>query len=276
MTERNSGSVPLTIRERVHEVVFEADTFSGRAFDLLLLWSILLSTAVVLIESVGFYQERYGQILYYAEWTFTIGFTIEYLVRLWCVRSAIGYARSFYGIVDLLAILPTYLSLILPGAQPLMVVRALRLLRIFRILKMGHFVTQGESLIRALKASAVKITVFLFAVITFVLILGATMYLIEGQDNPGFDSIPKSMYWAVVTLTTVGYGDITPKSTLGQFFASLVMVTGYAIIAIPTGIVSVEIAKAVSAELTTQHCPTCSREGHDRDATHCKYCGAEL
>lgn len=259
----------------LHEIIFEAETPAGRAFDVLLLWSILLSTAAVLLESVESYRDDQGTLFSRVEWVFTLLFTVEYILRLWCVRRPLRYARSFYGIVDLLSILPTYVSLVIPGAQPLMVVRALRLLRIFRVFKLGHFVNQGETLMRALRASRAKIRVFLFAVLNLVLIIGAVMYLVEGPEQ-GFTSIPKGMYWAVVTMTTVGYGDIIPQTTLGQFISGIVMIIGYGIIAIPTGIVSVEIARAGRSGVTTRSCPDCGREGHDPDAAHCKFCGGKL
>ncbi len=264
-------------RQRLHEIIFEADTPAGKRFDVVLLWAIVISTGAVMLESVEEIKAAHGPLLTTVEWVFTALFSVEYFLRLWCVRRPARYARSFFGLVDLGSILPTYLTLFIPGAQPLMVVRALRLLRIFRVFKLGHFVTQGDSLMRALHASRVKITVFLFAVINMTLILGAVMYLVEGGSaDSGFTSIPKGMYWAIVTMTTVGYGDLTPQTTLGQFISAGVMVLGYAIIAIPTGIVSVEIARAVRAEISTQACPTCSREGHDPNAVYCKHCGARM
>ncbi len=264
-------------RNRVHEVIFEADTPAGRAFDIALLWSIVLSTAALLLESVESIRLDYGPAFEATEWLFTGLFSVEYALRLWCVRSPARYATSFFGVVDLISIVPGYISLVIPGAQPLMVVRALRLLRIFRVFKLGHFVSQGNTLMLALRASRAKITVFLFAVLNMVLVIGALMYLVEGGPETRFSSIPQSMYWAIVTMTTVGYGDIAPQSPLGQFLASVVMVIGYGIIAIPTGIISVEIARAGKEPvLTTQHCPHCSREGHDVDAVHCKFCGKRL
>jgi voltage-gated potassium channel len=262
-------------RARVHEVIFEADTRAGRAFDVLLLWCIVASVLAVLLESVAEIREDYATILRVAEWTFTILFTVEYILRLMTVGRPLRYAISFYGIVDLLAIVPTYLSMLLPGAQTLLVIRALRLLRVFRILKLGRFVEEARVLGRALRASRPKITVFLGTVLTLVLILGTLMYLIEGEEH-GFDSIPRGIYWAIVTLTTVGYGDITPSTVLGRMLASVVMILGYAIIAVPTGIVSVELARATDHAVSTQACEQCSAEGHDTDAKHCKYCGARL
>ncbi len=270
---------PLTPwRARLHEVIFEADTPAGRAFDVALLWCIILSVAAVMLESIdkiGGENGDYRTPLQTVEWSLTVLFTVEYIVRLVCVGRPVLYARSFYGIVDLLAILPTYLSLIIPGAHPLVVVRSLRLLRIFRLFKLAHFVSEGNVLLAALRASRGKIVVFLLTVLILVLIIGSVMYLIEGPEH-GFTSIPKGIYWAIVTMTTVGYGDITPKTTLGQTLSAIVMILGYGIIAIPTGIVSVELAQAKKLEISTQACPSCSKEGHDVDAVHCKFCGTKL
>ncbi len=262
-------------RARLHEVIFEADTATGRAFDVLLLWCIVLSVLAVLLESVATVHERYAWFLRAAEWGFTILFTMEYVLRLVSVGRPLRYAISFFGVVDLLAIVPTYLSVLLPGAQTLLVIRALRLLRVFRVLKLVRFVEEAHVLGQALRASRHKITVFLGTVLTLALIVGTLMYLIEGEAN-GFDSIPRSMYWAIVTLTTVGYGDMAPTTVLGQMLASVVMIMGYSIIAVPTGIVTVELSKATRGHVSTQACPQCSAEGHDADAKHCKYCGARL
>jgi len=259
----------------LHEVIFEADTAAGRTFDVLLLWCIVLSVVAVLLESVAAVHERYAWFLRAAEWAFTILFTVEYVMRLVCVGRPLRYASSFFGVVDLLAIVPTYLSVLLPGAQTLLVIRALRLLRVFRVLKLVRFVEEARVLGQALRASRHKITIFLGTVATLVLIVGTLMYLIEGEAN-GFDSIPRSIYWAIVTLTTVGYGDIAPTTVLGQMLASVVMILGYSIIAVPTGIVTVELSKATRGQVSTQACPQCSAEGHDADAKHCKYCGARL
>ncbi|MHC4936741.1 MAG: ion transporter [Planctomycetota bacterium] len=264
-----------TARERLHEVIFEADTTSGRIFDILLLWGIVASTGVVMLESVESVRAELGPLLTRAEWVFTGLFTVEYLLRLLAVRRPLRYARSFFGVIDLLSILPTWLTLLIPGTQPLMAVRAIRLLRVFRVLKLGNFVAQGDLLMEALRASRVKILVFLFAVLNLTVVLGAVMYLVEGPAN-GFTSIPMGMYWAIVTMTTVGYGDITPASDLGRLISSVVMVIGYGVIAIPTGIVSVEIARAMRPGVSTQACLSCSLSGHDADAVHCKHCGTRL
>ena len=263
-------------RARLHEVIFESDTRAGRAFDLILIWLILFSVATVVLESVREVREQYGRLLHALEWLFTVLFTVEYLLRLSSVRRPLRYATSFFGVVDLLAVIPTYLSVFVPGSQYLLVIRILRLLRVFRLLKLSEYVMEADTLRRALRASRRKISVFLSAVVLLVVIIGALMYVVEGEAN-GFTSIPVSVYWAIVTLTTVGYGDLSPKTALGQMVASIVMVIGYGIIAVPTGIVSVELAHAVRERgITGQACPSCSAEGHDPDAVCCKYCGARL
>ena len=265
-----------TLRQTLHEVIFEADTASGKWFDVLLIASIIVSIVLVMLDSVESIQAVYGQWLLAGEWFFTILFTIEYLLRLYCVQRPLLYARSFFGVVDLLAILPTYLSVILPGGQFFIIIRVLRLLRIFRVFKLVQYLSEARLLLAALKASLRKITVFLFAVMTLVIIFGALMYVVEGAAN-GFTSIPRSIYWAIVTMTTVGYGDISPQTDFGQALAAVIMIIGYGIIAVPTGIVTVELTQAVHrAVVSTQACPGCGRQGHDRDARFCKYCGTSL
>ena len=261
-------------RARLHEIIFESDTAAGRAFDIALLIAIVLSVAAVMLESVADIRRAHGPALRVVEWTLTIAFTIEYALRLIAVDRPWRYATSFFGVVDLLSILPTYLAVAVPETQSLMVIRAIRLLRVFRILKAAHFLSEAQVLTTALRASRRKITVFLGGIVTVVLIAGAVMYVIEGEEH-GFSSIPRSMYWAVVTVTTVGYGDIAPRTPLGQLVASFLMILGYAIIAVPTGIVSVELANA-SRPVSRQACPACGAEGHDFDASHCKYCGEHL
>ncbi len=262
------------LRAKLHTIVFESDTPAGRAFDVGLLALIVLSIVAVSLESVESYRRDFGGVLRFAEWAFTVLFSIEFILRLLAVRRPFLYATSFFGVIDLLAILPTPFSVFFPGAQSLLVVRVVRLLRVFRILKLAEFLGQANVLITALRASRQKIIVFLGAVLTLVVVAGSLMYLVEGPKN-GFDSIPRGMYWAVVTLTTVGFGDITPKTTLGQLLASVIMVMGYGIIAVPTGIVSVELANA-SRPVSRQACPSCSAEGHDVDANFCKKCGQAL
>lgn len=262
-------------RDKIHEVIFEADTPSGKFFDVLLITMILLSVLTVMLESVASIEEAHGDLIRIAEWFFTIIFTIEYILRLVSVDYPSKYARSFFGVVDLLAIVPTYLSVLIPGTQFLLVIRLLRILRVFRVLKLAKYMAESQVLTQALWASRRKITVFLFTVLTLIVILGSLMYFIESDEN-GFTSIPRSIYWAIVTMTTVGYGDISPQTPLGQALASVVMIMGYAILAVPTGIVSVEIARADADLTSTRSCHACSLEGHDRDAVHCKYCGEAL
>ncbi|KAB2963322.1 MAG: ion transporter [Thermoanaerobaculia bacterium] len=262
-------------RRRLHGVVFEAETPAGRAFDYTLLALILASVAAVLAESVPELRARHGALLRALEWGFTLLFTLEYGLRLAAVRRPLVWARSFYGVVDLLAVLPTYLALVLPGAQTLLVLRALRLLRIFRILKLAALLDEAAVLRAALVASRRKVFVFLSTVMILVLLIGSAMYLVEGEEN-GFVSIPISIYWAIVTLTTVGYGDLAPQTPLGRLLASLVMLLGYAILAVPTGIVTSELIAAHGRRPTTEACPACGHAAHDHDALYCKLCGAKL
>lgn len=262
-------------RERLHEVIFEADTLPGKIFDWALLLAILISTVAVMLETVAEFSD-YKSTFLGVEWAFTILFTIEYLLRLTCVRRPMKYATSFFGLIDLISILPTYLSLLIPGAQAILVIRALRLLRIFRILKAARFLHEAAELRQALWASRDKIIVFLFTVVTAVSIMGAAMYLVESPYNDGFRDIPQSMYWAIVTMTTVGYGDITPATTFGKFLASLIILFGYAMIVVPTGFVSAEFIEAKRRPITTQACPDCMKHGHDVDASFCKFCGGKL
>jgi voltage-gated potassium channel len=259
----------------LYEVIFKADTPAGKWFDIVLIILIVLSVVTVMLDSVGSIHESYGGLLYRAEWFFTILFSIEYILRLVCVQRRIRYAVSFFGVVDLLAILPTYMSLVFYASRYLQVVRVLRVLRIFRVLKLGHHMKEAELLKEALYASRHKIIVFLFAVLTLVVIIGSVIYIIEGEQN-GFTSIPQSVYWAVVTLTTVGYGDISPKTEAGQFLAVMVMILGYSIIAVPTGIVTVEISQAYKHRSASRVCGRCGGGGHDRDAAYCKFCGTKL
>ena len=276
MAERTKDKSERSWRDVLFEVIFESDTRAGKWFDIALIVCILLSVAVVMLESVASVRERHGDLLYALEWFFTILFTVEYVLRLLCVGKPARYAVSFFGVVDLLAILPRYLSVVLSGSRYLAVVRVLRVLRVFRVLKLGHHTREAAVLRQALYASRRKILVFLAVVLTLVVIIGALMYMIEGQTNEGFTSIPRSVYWAVVTLTTVGYGDISPRTAAGQCLAALVMILGYSIIAVPTGIVTAEWSQARQKPTTGQACPACSAEGHDRDAKHCKFCGAKL
>jgi voltage-gated potassium channel len=261
-------------QQRLHEVIFEADSAGGKAFDVVLLIAILLSIAVVMLESIADVRQHWGRELLIAEWIFTFLFTAEYALRLVCVARAHRYALSFFGLVDLLAILPAYLSLVFAGSQSLIVIRALRLLRVFRIFKLGHFLYEARTLIQAARATSTKVIVFMFTVMTIVLIMGSAMYLIEGPEH-GFTSIPRAIYWAIVTMTTVGYGDLAPSTILGQTLAAAAMIIGYCIIAVPTGIFSFEFVSAMQ-NISTQACGHCSQEGHDHDAVYCKYCGEKL
>lgn len=266
----------LDWREKIYVVIFGHLTPGGKAFDVSLLFVILASILVVMLDSVVSFRTQYGQLLIVLEWVFTVVFTIEYALRIVSTRERRAYIFSFYGIIDLVSILPTYISLLFPGGTALLTIRALRLLRVFRVLKLTSFLREADTLVDALRASARKIVVFLGAVLTLAVIMGTVMYMVEGADN-GFTSIPRGMYWAIVTMTTVGYGDIAPQTVPGQAIATLVMILGYGIIAVPTGIVSAELVHgrrglAPAAML----CPACHHRGHDDDAKFCKCCGADL
>jgi voltage-gated potassium channel len=263
-------------RLKWYEIIFESDTPRGRGYNIGLLVCIVSSVVVVALESVSTLPFGMDKWLIGLEWFFTILFTFDYFMRIWIVTNKARYVFSFFGIIDLLSILPTYLGLFLVGAQSLMVIRSIRLIRIFRIFKLSRYVGEGQVLATALKSSRHKIIVFLVTVLTSVIIAGTLMYLIEGPEH-GFTSIPKSVYWAIVTMTTVGYGDIAPQTALGQTLASFIMILGYGIIAVPTGIVSAEMVSQKHKEkITTQVCPNCLKEGHDVDAVHCKFCGSHL
>lgn len=263
-------------RRRLHEVIFESETRAGRAFDVTLLWIIILSVMAVTLESVPSIRARHERLLHMAEWVFTVLFTVEYVLRIVALRRPRAYVLSFFGVIDLLSFLPTYLSIIVPGSQAFAVIRIFRVVRMFRIFKLAGHLHQARIIGAALRASRPKILVFLTVMGAIVTTMGAIMYLVEGEEH-GFTSIPKSMYWAVITLTTVGYGDLVPSTALGQAIASLVMIMGYAIIAVPTGIVTAELANASRIRLTSnQACPSCGVEGHDEDATYCKRCAARL
>ena len=266
---------PVSFRETVRDIIFEADTPTGKLFDVLLIIVIGLSVLAVMLDSVAIVHESYARPLYILEWAFTLVFTAEYAVRLWCIGKPMKYATSFFGVVDLLSIVPTYISLLFPGTQYMLVIRILRVLRVFRVLKFVKYVSEANTLMMALRASRRKVVIFLFVVAALVTILGSLMYVIEGEEN-GFTSIPHSIYWAIVTITTVGYGDMAPNTELGKALASVVMILGYCILAVPTGIVTAEMTRYGRAEFTTRICGECSKEGHESDAVHCTYCGAEL
>lgn len=265
-------------RHHVHEIIFEADTRAGKIFDISLLLLIVLSIIVVMLESIAPINAVYGTLFKQLEWIFTILFTLEYGLRIISVYRPSRYILSFFGIIDLLSILPSYLELVFGGMSYLMAVRAMRLIRVFRIFKLAKFLDEGNSLLAALRASRAKITVFLTFIIMMVIVIGSVMYFIEGGAGSGFTSIPRSIYWAIVTLTTVGYGDIAPATPTGQFLAAIVMILGYGVLAVPTGIVSAEMVREEDkkAKITTQACQVCLREGHDIDAKYCKYCGSLL
>ena len=261
---------------KLHDVIYESNTLAGKSFDVALLLCILSSILVVMLDSVASYHKKYGEVFFKLEWVFTGIFTVEYLLRLISINQPLKYVFSFLGIIDLLAIAPSYLSVFYAGAQSFLVLRGLRLLRIFRIFKLSHFLSEMQFLGGAIKSSAYKISIFTMFVITLVIILGSVMYLLEKGQN-GFTNIPDSIYWAIVTITTVGYGDISPVTPAGKFLASIIMLMGYGIIAVPTGIVTTEMALAVKKrQQGNDACPNCGREGHDSDARFCKYCGAEL
>lgn len=267
---------PKDWRFKLHEVIYESNTPAGKAFDVGLLIAIFSSIIVVMLDSVVSIHLKYGKLFNITEWIFAALFTIEYILRLVSIRKPIRYVLSPLGIIDLVALLPSYLSIFFIGAQSLLVFRALRLLRVFRIFKLGHFLTEINFLTQALKNSVRKISIFLLTVLTITVILGSIMYLVEKREN-GFSNIPESIYWAIVTITTVGYGDISPITPLGKFVASVVMLIGYAIIAVPTGIITHDIAVASRQKKEMpESCPSCSREGHDSDALFCKYCGSSL
>ncbi|MGE4287465.1 MAG: ion transporter [Salinivirgaceae bacterium] len=265
------------MKQRLYKIIFEADTRSGKQFDVVIIVLILLSILAVILESVSSIKETFGVYLKAFEWLVTFLFTLEYFVRIWIVSKPRKFIFSFFGIIDLLAFLPTYLDLFISGAHGLMVIRALRLLRIFRVLKLNRYTSEGNLIAKALRASRFKISVFLYAVLMIVIILGAAMYLVEGPEN-GYQSIPKSMYWVIVTITTVGYGDITPQTVIGQFLASFIMILGYAIIAVPTGIVTAEMGRVHQNEhrKSIRVCKRCLKEGHETDALFCSKCGATL
>lgn len=263
-------------QEQLHELIYESEKPAGKVFDIALLGCILASIVIVMLDSVGSLHARFGTFFYVMEWVFTGIFTIEYILRLICIRRPLRYVFSFLGIIDLLAIVPTYLSILFVGAQSLMVLRALRLLRIFRIFRLVHFISEMRFLTVAILNSLRKISIFILFVLTVVVILGSVIYLVEDENN-GFTSIPQSVYWAIVTITTVGYGDVAPVTTAGKLIASFIMLLGYGIIAVPTGIVTTEMAIAARNKTHSQQaCPSCGKEGHDHDARFCKFCGAKL
>jgi len=277
---RQAGSSDL--QKKLYIIIFEADTPSGKLFDVALIISIILSVIAVMLDSISSINAVYGDYLYIVEWVFTLMFTVEYLLRLYCIDKPAHYARSFFGIVDIMAILPTYLSMFLPGSQYLISIRILRILRVFRVLKLVEYSHEAQTLMQALKVSRRKIVVFIYAVLTIVVIFGSLMYLIEGEES-GFTSIPKGIYWAIVTMTTVGYGDIAPQTDLGQMLAAVIMLMGYGIIAVPTSIITAEfmlvkknVSHLVKDKISHILCSECGTEEHSYDAKFCKDCGSKL
>ncbi len=271
----SQGSPLSPWREKLHEVIFEADTPTGKRFDVLLIIAIICSVIAVMLDSVASIRVQYGLYLDIVEWSFTILFSIEYVLRLLSVRKPMLYALSPFGIVDLVSVLPSFIALYYVGAETFLVIRVLRVLRVFRVFKLEEYMGEANTLMIALHASRKKITIFLYSIFIFVVVFGSVMYLVEGAEN-GFTSIPKSVYWAIITLTTVGYGDIVPQTQIGQMIAAAVMILGYAIIAVPTGIYSAELARAFKKDVSNVACQNCGEEGHDIDAEYCKYCGDKL
>ncbi len=269
--ERNSPSW----KNRLYTIIFESDTPQGKYFDIALIFLILFSSMVVLMDSVKSIHQSYGLIFYRLEWFFTIAFAIEYVLRILCVDRKLKYVKSFFGVIDLLTILPTIVSLVFPNIQFLMIIRILRLLRLFRIFKMIRYMQESSVLKKALIASRPKITIFIFTMLFVITIVGAMMYIVEGEEY-GFSSIPESMYWAVITVTTVGYGDITPHTSIGKFIASFLMIMAYGIIAVPTGIFSYELSKVSSKKIDTRKCASCLYDGNPLEAVYCSKCGKRL
>lgn len=264
-----------TWRNRLYVIIFQTDTVAGRRFDSTLLLIIFASLVVVILDSIDDVHQHYANLLAYIEWGFTAIFLGEYILRLYCSPKPLRYAFSFYGLVDLLAIVPGILALYYSDAQYLLIIRVIRMLRIFRVLKLGPYLKQAHYLLDALRGSKQKILVFLLSVCTLVTVFGTLMYVVEGPQH-GFTSIPKGIYWAIVTLTTVGYGDIVPKTALGQVISSMVMITGYSIIAVPTGIFTAELATAMRGGQLQHHCPVCAKDSHEPEASFCSRCGNAL
>ena len=273
MKDNNTKS----FKQKVHEIIFEADTANGKLFDVILLAAILLSIIGVMLESVDEIDKKYHELIMAFEWGFTILFTIEYFFRIYAVNRPFKYIFSFMGIVDLLAIIPTYLIFIFPAVHWMSVIRAIRLIRIFRIFKLSRYLRGAHTMQIALRSSRPKIIVFLLSIMLFVIILGTLMYIIENSvGTNGFENIPNSIYWSIITLTTVGYGNIVPMTILGKIVASFIMILGYGIIAVPTGIVTAEFSRKRKEKVNTQVCPDCTAEGHEMEAKFCNKCGAEL
>ena len=264
-----------SLKERLYRIIFGTDTTAGKAFDVFLIYAILSSVVIVILDSVNALTASYGTYLKIIEWGFTLFFTAEYFIRIWVSPKPWGYVKSFYGLVDLLAILPSYIALVYADMSYLLIIRLLRVLRIFRVLKLIRYISEANLLGRSLLMSRRKIFVFFSFVLVLAVIFGSLMYVVEGPKN-GFTSIPRSIYWTIVTITTVGYGDITPHTVFGQLIAAFVMLTGYSIIAVPTGIFTAEIAQEMQRQRSLKHCQNCHKSGHEQDADYCRFCGAEL
>ncbi|MCL1078272.1 ion transporter [Parashewanella spongiae] len=273
MAETDLNDTPLKLRLRA--VIFGTDTPAGRYFDITLIVSIVISVMLILLDTTGYIHQEYGDLIQIVEWFFTIVFTAEYVLRLYCSANSWSYARSFYGVIDLLSILPSYLVFFFPSANFALVIRVFRLFRIFRVLKLLRYLSEGNMLLRSMLQSARKVFIFFFSVSLVIMVLGAVMYVVEGPSN-GFTSIPKSIYWTIVTITTVGYGDITPQTNLGQGIAAFTMLLGYSIIAIPTGILTAEISQEMTKQRDLRSCSNCAKTGHHSDAHFCLNCGTEL
>jgi voltage-gated potassium channel len=273
MSENITSESPL--KRQLRTIIFGTDTPAGRYFDLALMVCIVISVGLVFLDTVEAYHQKYGPIIQMLEWFFTLIFTLEYGLRLYCATHPVLYARSFYGLVDLLSVLPSFLALVIPGANFTLVIRILRLFRIFRVLKLLRYLSEGNLLLKAMVQSGRKVFLFFFSVSLIIMVLSAVMYVVEGPQN-GFSSIPKSIYWTIVTITTVGYGDVTPKTGLGQTIAAFTMLLGYSIIAIPTGILTAEISQEVGRHRDLRSCNQCHKTGHDLNARYCNRCGCEL
>lgn len=277
--QHSSSPEAPALKSRIHRIIFGTDTPAGKLFDVVLIYTILASVGVLMLDSIIEIRANYGTWLLVAEWIFTILFTIEFVLRLWSSSNRVAYLRSFYGVIDVLALLPSYLALFLSGANYFLIIRILRVLRVFRVFKLARYTSEANVLLRSMAQARRKISVFFMSVLLLCAIFGAIMYLVEGPEN-GFTSIPRSVYWTIVTITTVGYGDITPVTVLGQIVASIAMLTGYSIIAVPTGIVTAELANEMQKEFrrerTRRACDVCLKADHDNDAQHCKYCGSTL
>ncbi|EAS43891.1 ion transporter [Photobacterium profundum] len=265
----------FTQRQKIYQVIFGTSTRAGQIFDIVLIIAILSSEAILILSSVTVVETRFPETLFYAEWLFTLLFTIEYITRLYCSPKPIAYARSFYGIIDLLAIIPAYVAFFIPGSNYLLIIRLIRVLRIFRILKLARYLRDSNILLRSLRQAQRKIFVFFSSVLILVTVFGSLMFVIEGPDN-GFTSIPQSIYWAIVTITTVGYGDMIPHTVMGKALASLTMLLGYSILAVPTGIITAELSQEMKTHREFIRCPNCATSGHETDAEYCKKCGTKL